>query len=263
MMPKLSINAQKSFDAYLHQVRLLLQGVKSIDIEEIVQNINEHIENELADVTEPVDTDKLEDVLKKLGSPQQWVPEEEIQWWKKIILRLRSGPEDWRLAYLSFVLLISGFLFPPAFIILLPASFIVSRAFLSVKNRNDELQGQKWLIYPSLIIICIILLFIILAWPIIPISIFWVPAYTAILNEHGIDASQKTVNIVTIQVCAESLGAIWIGYGLLLLKKKYQKLIKLIFKPFADNFNRKWDMLLIFMGVVLIVLGMAVKIVFI
>ena len=26
-------------------------------------------------------------------------------WWRKIIFRMRSGPEDWRLAYISFALL--------------------------------------------------------------------------------------------------------------------------------------------------------------
>ena len=102
MMPKLSQNAQQSLDEYRSKVNILLKGVKSVDSDEIVQNINEHIENELTGYPEPVSSEDLNTILEKLGSPYQWVPEEDIAWWKKFALRLRTGPEDWRLAYLSF-----------------------------------------------------------------------------------------------------------------------------------------------------------------
>ena len=82
MVLKLSLNAQKSFDDYLNQVKACLKGVKSVDSDEIQQHITEHIENELADSTEPVGSESLDEVLKKLGSPQQWVPEDELSWWK-------------------------------------------------------------------------------------------------------------------------------------------------------------------------------------
>ena len=71
MVLKLSLNAQKSLDDYLNQVKAYLKCVKSIDAEEIVQNINEHIENELTGAAEPVGSKTLDEVLKKLGSPQQ------------------------------------------------------------------------------------------------------------------------------------------------------------------------------------------------
>ena len=54
MIPKLSVNAQKSFDDYLNQVKVCLKGVKSVDAEEIQQQITEHIENELSKADEPV-----------------------------------------------------------------------------------------------------------------------------------------------------------------------------------------------------------------
>jgi hypothetical protein len=74
MVLKLSLNAQKSLDDYVNQVKAYLNGVKSVDAEEIVQNINEHIESELTGSVEPVGSETLDKVLKKLGSPQQWVP---------------------------------------------------------------------------------------------------------------------------------------------------------------------------------------------
>jgi len=111
MVIELSEKARKTLSEYLDQVKRSLKGVKYIDADEIVQNVNEHIENELGETPEPVSSEKLGAVLEKLGSPLQWVPEEEISWWRKVILRIYSGPEDWRLAYLSFGLFFIAFLF--------------------------------------------------------------------------------------------------------------------------------------------------------
>ncbi len=105
-MINLTDNAKKHLDNYLQQVRTCLKDCLTVDADEVEQNIKEHIENELQSSTEPVSFDTLDDVLKRLGSPQQWLPEEEIAWWRKIIIRLRKGPEDWRLAYITFGLLL-------------------------------------------------------------------------------------------------------------------------------------------------------------
>ncbi|MHC5076890.1 MAG: hypothetical protein ACYTFM_10725, partial [Planctomycetota bacterium] len=138
------------------------------------QNVKEHIENELNEVSEPVTFDDLDAVLKKLGSPEKWIPEEEISWWRKIALRLRCGPEDWRLAYLSFALLIlslltKGYLIllavlwpflilsgvrvvsvlfvlwniPSGFFLLL-ASFYIARLVLTISGNKENLRVQKW-----------------------------------------------------------------------------------------------------------------------
>ena len=265
MVIELSEKARKSLSDYLDQVKRSLKGVKNIDADEIVQNVNEHIENELGDTTEPVSSEKLGAVLEKLGSPLQWVPEEEISWWRKFILRIYSGPEDWRLAYISFGLLLIAFLFHYSlsfseFVILVTASFIVSRAALAAANGRDELRGQKWLIYPSLIAGYIAILSLILAWPLIPIFSLLVPKYIASLEAtySGIeerDLVEMTSFIVGSVLSAASLGVIWIGYGLILLSKKHQSHIRTIFKPFADRFNRKWSFVIIFLGIGLLVVS--------
>ena len=77
-----------------------------MDASEVEQNITEHIENELGESSGPVSCDALNAVLGRLGSPQQWVPEEELPWWRKGIRTLSPGPEDWRLAYISLGLLV-------------------------------------------------------------------------------------------------------------------------------------------------------------
>ena len=144
MMITLSEGAKRSLEDYLREARAYLRSSKSVDADEVEQNVTEHIETELEGVPEPVSCDDLDVVLKKLGSPQQWVPTEELAWWRLIILRLRNGPEDWRLAYLSFGLLVFGCILPWTFPLLATASFIVSRAALSELGDPKELMAQKW-----------------------------------------------------------------------------------------------------------------------
>jgi len=105
-MKELSKTAKEHLEKYLQEVRVYLRGCKSVDADEIQRDITEHIENELVSVVEPISSDDIDTILKRLGNPQRWVPEEELTWWRKIVLRLRTGPEDWRLAYMSFALLV-------------------------------------------------------------------------------------------------------------------------------------------------------------
>ncbi len=254
-MVKLSDNAQKSLDEYLHQARTYLRSAKSVDAGEVEQNITEHIENELEGAAEPVSADELETVLKKLGSPQQWVPEEELPWWRKFILRLRTGPEDWRLAYLSFGLLVVGFMLSRLSLPLLTlASFVVSRAALSANNYRIEVKAQKWLIYPSLIIVYLVLLCSFLGLPLlglIPLAYDW---------EHIIRASYKIGDdtpywLAACSVFVASIGLWWLIQGVVFLARP--NIPKVLFRPFADGFNRRWALVLLCVGFALLVFSLA------
>ena len=245
MVLKLSLNAQKSFDDYLNQVKAYLKCVKSIDAEEIVQNINEHIENELTGAAEPVGSKTLDEVLKKLGSPQQWVPEEELPWWKKFVLRIRMGPEDWRLAYLSFGLFIIGFLFPPAYLLLVPASYIVSRAAMSLSNYDIQIKAQKWFLYPSMIVVTLFLAGVLL---LLPLSIL-------IPIAENLESTMMQTYKITIDdnywYVASSLIAMliclwWILEGVICLV--LPSLPRKIFYPFAEWFKRKHALILIILS---------------
>lgn len=259
MIPKLSENAQKSFDEYLNQVKVLLRYTKSIDSDEIVQNINDYIENELADAIEPVGSDELEDVLKKLGSPEQWVPEE-ITWWKKFILRLRCGPEDWRLAYLSFGLLLIGFIFLPLILVFLTASYLVSRAALSLCNNNLQVKEQKWLIYPSLIIVNVLLLSLLLFWPL------FISVNLGYGFEHDVRKtySQFTDDLqywlMATSFIISSLGIWWLIFANMLKKKN--SIFQKILWPFFDMIKKKWLIGFWFVSLLMIIIFTAIGILF-
>jgi len=249
-MINLTDNAKKHLDNYLQQVRTCLKDCPTVDADEVEQNIKEHIESELQDSSEPVSFDTLDDILKRLGSPQQWLPEEEIAWWRKIILRLRTGPEDWRLAYISFGLLILGFVILPSFIVLIPASFIVARAALSETEDAGELKAQKWLIYPSLIIVYLVSLCFFLGLPLLGL----IPlAYDL---EHTIRATYKIGDdtpywLAVCSVFAGSLGLWWLIHGIVFLARP--NIPKVLFRPFADWFSRKWALILLLIGLALMI----------
>ena len=250
-MITLSENAQKSLQDYLRQAKSYLRGSKSVDTDDVEQNITEYIENELEGASEPVSRDVLDAILKKLGSPQQWVPEEELPWWWRIIFRLRSGPEDWRLAYISFGLLILGFLILPSFIILIPASFIVSRATLSVAEDNKKPNPQKWLIYPSLIIVYVFVFCVLLSWPICILAPLAEEFEHSIRTSFSRFADDLDYWIMATSFIIAGLGLWWIILGSLLLK--WWGMLQMIFKPFAGRFNRKWAMFLLLIGLGLMI----------
>ena len=256
MMITLSENAERSLHDYLRQARAYLRGSKSVDAKEVEQNIAEHIENELEGAAEPVSCDVLDAVLKKLGSPQQWVPEEELPWWRKIILRLRSGPEDWRLAYLSFGLLIVGLLmlpYAPAGIVLILASCLVSRAALSEAVDSNELKAQKWLLYPPLIIVYVFVLLVLLAWP-VGLLFSLAEGYERDFRESYYRLSNETDYwVMAVSVIVAGLGFWWSILAIVLLKPR--RLLQVIFRPFAEMVRSKWALWLLLAGLALMILS--------
>jgi hypothetical protein len=263
MMITLSENAEKSLHDYLRQARAYLRRSKSVDADEIEQNITEHIENELEGAAEPVSLDVLDAVLKKLGKPQQWVPMEELPWWWRIIFRLRNGPEDWRLAYISLVLLVAGILtlpYAPVGIVLILASFLASRAALAEAGGSEELKAQKWLLYPSLIIVYISVLLALLTWP-LGLMLSLADAY-----EHAFIGSIDRFNdetpywIMAALITVAGLGLWWSILGAMVLKRR--KLLDVIFNPFAEKIRSKWAVRLLAIGLVMMILSAGAGIVY-
>ncbi|MHC4741621.1 MAG: hypothetical protein ACYS8Z_06910 [Planctomycetota bacterium] len=249
-MIELTQNAQKSLDQYLHQARAYLKGAKSVDATEVEQNITEHIENELIGASEPVSAEDLETVLERLGSPQQWVPEEELPWWRKMMLRVQTGPEDWRLAYISFGLFALGILLLPAGVIMIAASFIAARAAVSVVEDATLLKAQKWLLYPSLITVYLGLFGSLLALPLlglVALAYEWEDKWK---NDFGI-LDDMHYWLAACTVFAASLGLWWLIQGFVLLARP--NIPKVLFRPFADGFNRKWALVVICVGFAVLV----------
>ena len=191
---------------------------------------------------EPVSRDDLVAVLKKLGSPQQWVPAEELAWWRLMILRLRSGPEDWRLAYLSFGLLVLGCVLPWTFPVLVTASFIVSRAALSEVGDTKELEAQKWFLYPPLIIVYLFALLVLFTWPLV--------AFVPLAEDYERRFSRLQDDFdywfVAMSVIVAGLGLWWSTLAVVFLKSR--KTVRVLFRPFADGFKSRWTLLLLAIG---------------
>jgi len=147
--------AERRREQYLHQVQVCVGASATADPEEVLREVGEHIERELQEAAQPVSEADLEAVLARLGRPEQWVSEEDLPSWRRMAMRLQTGLEDWRLAYLSLGVLIFGTILTGPLGIL--GSFCLSRAALAVVGDARALGNRKWLIYPSLIIVYILL----------------------------------------------------------------------------------------------------------
>ncbi len=236
-MVELSENARKGLDHYLRQVRSYLRWSKSLDRDEVEQNISEHIERELEGTPEPVSASVLEGVLARLGSPRQWVPPEALNWWGKLILKLRTDSEDWRLAYISFALLLIGillmFLVSPLQVVFLAASFITARAALAAGG-DEELGAQKWLLYPVLLLVSAAFVLTLFLGPALLAGIIGAELHEAQWVRR--DSHMGVIAFVyTSTVLVTSLWWMLVG----LLACKWPSLIRQPLRPFADRFNRR------------------------
>ena len=259
MMITLSDGAKRSLEDYLRKARTYLRGFKFVDADEIEQNVTEHIETELEGVPEPVSRDDLVAVLEKLGSPQQWVPTEEYPWWRLFILRLRSGPEDWRLAYVSLGLLVVGLLVafnPPACVVFILASFIVSRATLSEVEDSKELKAQKWLLYPSLILVYVFVLPALLTLPLcvlIPVAEVYERSFEGLQNDFD-------YWLIAMPGIVAGLGLWWSILAVVFLK--FRNMARILFRPFADGYKSSWAVLQLAIGLGLMILSLSLGILY-
>jgi hypothetical protein len=186
----LSPEAAARLDEYLGQVRAALAGAADVNPDEIDADIREHVENELHAAPRPVPLAALEAVLAKLGPPAQWgagtdptafararqlfreglnsAKAAAVERAKRVRFALWHGPEDWRLAYLSFGVLALGVLTVAVFPLALLVSYVLSRAGLAVaREKGIELgAGRKWLLYPPVVIVSLSLLVAVVAWPV-------------------------------------------------------------------------------------------------
>ncbi len=250
-MVELSETARKGLDDYLRQVRTYLRWSRSLDRDEVEQNIAAHIERELEGTPQPVSSSALEGVLARLGSPRQWVPPEALGWWAKLILKLRTDSEDWRLAYISFALLLAGFLLflaSPLLLVFIAASFITSRAALAAAG-DENLGAQKWLLYPALVIGSAILATAVLCGPGLLAGTAGAELYQLARMRHYSD-----MDIVEFVIISATLitGLWWVVSGLTLCKRP--ALARGPLRPFADRFNRHHALALFSTGVLLLIL---------
>ena len=130
-MTRMTDDARVRMESYLRRVRASLADDPAADEDEVAEGIREHLEHALSGADEPVTASQVERVLDELGDPGSW-SDTETAGWRALLGRLYRGPEDWRLAYLAFGTFVLGLAFADQLWFLLPASFFLARAGVSV-----------------------------------------------------------------------------------------------------------------------------------
>jgi len=232
-----SNSAKSRIEEYLNAVQDRLKISESVDAQEVIDELNEHIERELSGKSQPISEADVIDVIHRLGPPEQFVDESDLSWRRKMVQRLQKGPEDWRLAYLSFgVFLLGTLITGPLGLI---ASFLLSRASLSVSGKA-ECQAKKWLLYPSLVVTYAILLGFGLLWPAAlggAIGDLNNQRDSILYQEPYFD--HDGVGTVLAAFAGGGLGfSVWWSV-LWILGRKYPSRVRDIFRPFADNWTGK------------------------
>ncbi len=144
-MIELTPSAHQRLDEYLAELRRILRECRSVDATEVERDVRDHIQTALAEAAPPVDVPLLDQVLRTLGAPGDWVDERAVPWFRRppaewladfkegvvaVAQRLVVGPESYRLPYLSFLAMALGWL------VLMMASRppLRSRAFCNVSG---------------------------------------------------------------------------------------------------------------------------------
>lgn len=174
--------AEARLNTYLSQVRQALYANPDVSPDDVEADVREHIDSEFAGLNRPVTLGELDVVLARLGPPTQWSPAVSQATppgvitfnWKGFVGGIRrrvkgvfqtlwKGPEDWRLAYITFGLTL---LAPLTFGISLVVAFFFGRAAVElVKSRGESLGARRWLIYPPILAIVFPLLLLIAFTP--------------------------------------------------------------------------------------------------
>ena len=151
--------AKRKFDDYLHRMRASLHGRRAVEPAEVEQNVVEHVEAALAGVPYPVGQERLSEVLTQLGPPERWLPEDERPAWRRMADRFMTGPEDWRLAYVSLAITFLMIVFlPVGGILLVLPGYLVSRAYVELlSDRGEPLGARKWLVLPPIVLLMVLI----------------------------------------------------------------------------------------------------------
>jgi hypothetical protein len=242
-MVTLSQDAQGQLDRYLRQVKAALRGHPAVDADEVERDVVGHIDAELSGQPEPIGASSLRAVLDRLGTPDRWVPLEDLPAWRRVLNHLHSGPDDWRLAYLTFASFVTGFWLPP-FVI---ASVPLARATLAQLDTHDEPIGpRRWLVYPPLVLFYAALAILLIVGPVASVVVG--------LEELIADGRLATFVpwpawMVAPAVVVLALGIWWVILGLLL--GRMRGIVHVVFWPFADWFDRRHARRLSLIGLLL------------
>lgn len=252
-MMDLTPEAKQRFDDYLRRMRSALRGSRAIEADEVEQNVIEHVDVALAGAQAPIGAERLGEVLAQLGPPEQWLPDDERPAWRKVMDRVMSGPEDWRLAYLSFALTALMILsFPIGGILLLVPAFILSRAYVELlEQRGEPIGARRWLVLPPIVLLLVFVCGIAL---IAPAAAFGAILSEGALREFGFDFESRPERVrLFIGMLTMAAGIWWI-----ILSGVFAMLMtpfRALFAPVTSRLRRGHALVLTIAGVVLSGIG--------
>jgi hypothetical protein len=238
---RLSTEAQEILDNYLRQVRLSLHGVCRVVPEDVERDVLEHIEFEFDGHPGPVSAGELMAVIDRLGKPRQWIPEEEMPFWRKAMSRF-NNQANWRLAYLSIASTLLGLamagIVPPIGLILLGGGYLIARTAIEICEAEGEPLGdRRWLIYPSILAVVLPIFIVLIIGPLLPLSEWaYEQGYFRRLDD-GISGEYLPLItiIIRILISGTAIGLWWILVGF--LAGIFHHPLRWVFKPFADHFE--------------------------
>jgi hypothetical protein len=260
-MIDLTPSARQRFDDYFRRLRHSLRRVSPAEADDVEQSVREHIDVALAGASGPVGGEQLAEVLDRLGAPDGWVPADErsaIQrLTQQVLERLRSGPEEWRLAYVTFGLFVLSLILMPIGIgvFLMVVSFLASRAYVDFMETKDEAPGaRRWLIYPPIAVFLAIATAFFIVGPAGPAVAWGVgdEGFLQLLHESRLEAPYVDAQFVAGAAIA-TFGAWWILASL--IGMVFLPVIRFIFKPLLARVRRAHFLGLTAIGALALTLG--------
>ncbi|HEX9986194.1 MAG TPA: hypothetical protein VGF69_23240 [Thermoanaerobaculia bacterium] len=254
-------SAQQRLDDYFGRLRRSLRRASPSEADDVEQSVREHIEVALAGAPAPVGGEQLAEVLDRLGAPDGWVPADDRSLVQRALRqvkdRLRFGPEEWRLAYVTFGLFLLALILMPVGIgfFLMIASFVASRAYVDFMEAKQEAAGaRRWLVYPPIgfFLAAATALFVVgpagpaLAWGIGD------EGFLRLLEQSQIRAPYQEAQFVA-GAAVTVLGAWWVLASL--AGMAFLPVIRFIFKPLLARVRRTHFLGLTIVGVLALVLG--------
>jgi hypothetical protein len=275
-------------DDYLADVRAAVAGHESLAPDDIEQDVRDHVQAAFERAGGPVTADQLAAVLDRLGPPAGWVGEGRRSVWKylsdklkpvghKAVEQIKALPgeayqagrgivgavkgltHDWRLAYIAFGLFVLGMIAFPLFPVFLIASYFAARADVSLaRERGETLGARRWLVYPPLVIVSVVLFLALTLWPIAP----------SIAATHEIPRAVRDdlagimhVSPKLVQPLAGTylvVGALSLWWGILsLISLRFPGLAAAVFPPFGARFRRVDSLIVLFLSATVFVIWLA------
>ena len=252
-LPSLTQDAQGDLERYLGRVKSALRPHPSVDADDVEREIRGHIEAELEGASAPVTAERLRSVLDRLGSPGDWVPTDELPAWRKLLLQLSSGREDWRLSYLALGLFVSCPLLGPVAPLAFFTSILVARAGLALLDERGEPAGaRRWFLYPPLVFIYVDLAVVVVILP--PVLLLGLaadpnlPPELHAARDFFFGGLPDPFWLNATLLIAAVAGTWWLGLGLALAG--FRRAVRWVFWPFADWFDRRHGLRLALVGIV-------------